>query len=456
MKKETQSTPFSISRVFHILMVLCLFIGTQIMLPVNIGSRTIHLYYVELFLIVLFIGVAVTMLVKRQKPRFPILMWVLPCAFLVWFFILSAYRFFAFGDLTGGFINFRVLFFPIIFFLIVKQLRIEKKDLLFSLLLFVTVMNIYQVASLFIVHSFRTVLALKNINIYLCFMLAMLPLLFFMLKTLSYPVKAVHILMQSLLVFNILCILVFSFFSGSRLNVVILPVSFFLGGMAVFGFNWRSVVRLCALCLAFIIISGTVISANLYDARYNVARTYAEIFEAIGIRIPEDSPLPDTENTDADLSTDAVDSGITQDAKTNAMASNSMRQLLWEKSVQHIKDSPFWGRTSIDIEIEMMFAGATEPVKVIQSPHNFILEIWLALGLPGLILYGVILLTVMLSILRKQTRWSGRIMLLTILFSLFGFSFFQPLVTCYFAISFLLWLVLYLFEGKTCDEILSF
>jgi len=457
MKNETRSLPISLARAFHVLTVFFVLLGTQFILPVNVLGRTVYLYYVEFLLVALFIGVAVTLLVKRQKPCLPLVLWVLPCIFIIWFFVLTAYRFFNFGDITGGFINFRVLTFPILFVLLLKQLKIAKKDLLFGIFLFATVMNIYQVGSIFISHSFRTVLALKNINIYLCFMLTLLPLLFFMLKTLSHPAKAVRILMRSLLVFNILSILVFTFFSGSRLTVVILPLSFFLGGLAVFGLHRCAFLKLGALFLAFIIISGTIMTLNLYDARYNVGRTYAEVFDILSIETPEKKPSSESENKDPSQNTESenTDSDNTdpvQDAKINVTESNSMRDLLWKKSVEYIKESPFWGRTSIDVEIEMTFFGKTEPVKVTQSPHNFILEMWLALGLPGLILYGTIILTVLIFILRKKTGIGGKIALFTILFPLFGFSFFQPLVTCYFAISLLLWLVLYLFEENEPEE----
>ncbi len=449
MNKTTKQSPVPFTRLFHILIVFFALVGTQFMLPINLLGRTIFLYYVEPLLIALFLGTLVYMLVKRQKPVFTTLEWLLPSLFVLWFFVLTAYRFLAFGDLTGGFINFRVLTFPILLVLILKQLKAEKKDVFYGILLFATGMNLYQVISIFIARSFRTVLALKNINIYLCFMLALLPLLLMMLKNFRHKSGAVETFMKAVLVFNIISILVFSFFSGSRLTIVIIPVTFVVAFFLVFGFSGKTFLRLFTLLLIFIVIASTVLTLDVYDSRYNVSRTYAEVFSLLKIEMPVKAPSADPGQTDTD-ETDKKDP-VKEDplgAETNVADSNSMRDLIWAKSIEYIKASPFWGRTTIDVEFEMNFAGLDEPVKMVQSPHNFILESWMALGLPGLLLYSVIVLAVTLAILLKKIKLSDKILLFTVLFAVFGFSFFQPLVTCYFAVSLILWFAFFLFYEK--------
>lgn len=447
MKKSTQLHSFQLSRLFPILIVFFTLMGTQFMLPLDLMGRTIYLYYAEILMAALFAAVMLYMLIKRQKPVFTTMQWLLPAAFIVWFVILTAYRFVTFGDLTGGFINFRVLIFPILLVLALKQLNASKKDIMYGIFLFATVMNIYQVCSVFISHSFRAVLALQNINIYLCFMLAVLPLLFMMLKHFTHKSKTLCILMRILLVFNILSILVFTFFSGSRLAIAVLPISFVAAFLLIFGFSGKAFLKLGALLLAFIVVVTVVLSCNTYDSRYNVSRTYAEVFSALNIRLPDKNPAPAPDpDTPAVPDTEKPDVSDQIAVENNVSDSNTMRELLWEKSIAHIKESPFWGRTSVDVEIEMNFIGLDTPVKVIQSPHNFILEGWMALGLPGLLLYGAIIITAIISILRKKIKLSAKITLFVILFAVFGFSFFQPLVTCYFAISLILWFVLYLYS----------
>jgi hypothetical protein len=135
-------------------------------------------------------------------------------------------------------------------------------------------------------------------------------------------------------------------------------------------------------------------------------------------------------------------------AEANVIDSNMMRKLLWKKSVDYIKKNPIFGKPSNDIEIEMYFYGREDAVKIIQSPHNFVLEIWLALGLPGLIIYFIIIakeiLVVSKSNLSKNKKYNFLLALIVIL----GFSFFQPLFTSYFVIAILFFLNIYIYEEE--------
>lgn len=430
--------PFSqLTRLLPVLLIFFTLMGTQFSVSLHITNRTVYVYLAEVIMLISSVAVMVSMLIKGQSQAFRFPQWLLTAAMIAWFFILTAYRYFTFGDLTGGFIIFRVLMLPVVFVLSLRHLNMSKTHIVWGIFLFVTAINGHQMFSLFQTASFRTVQALQNINIYLCFMLAALPFLLVMLRQLYFSSKALRILMGALLAWNILTILVFAFFSGSRLAAALLPLCFFSAFWLVFGFSKKAFLSLGALVLAFVVILGTVLSCDLYDSRYNVSRTYTEVLHALHAELPGDFAQPDNGSSDVDDQTAA---------ENNVADSNTMRKLLWQTSLNHILKSPFWGRTSVDVEIEMSFVGSQTPVKVIQAPHNFILEGWMGLGLPGLLIYGAILLLAILPILRRKTPLCQKLLLFVTLLAVFGFSFFQPLVTCYFAISLILWLSLYLYR----------
>ncbi len=460
-----EKTGISVVRLLHILIVLFSLLGTQFVFPVNILSRTIYLYYVEIFLFCVLVIVSIITLKKRKGNLLKRTEGVLFALFIVWFFLLTVYRYVSSGNVTGGFIVFRVLTFPILLVWMLRQMNTNKNDILFGVLLFITSMNIYQVYSIFITRSFRTVYALKNINIYLCFMLAALPLLFMMLKQLKFSSKVICGFVTIIIPFNILTILVFSFFSGSRIAVVILPIVFFCSFLLTNGFNKKSLVRLGGLVVSFALLVSIILQCNIFDAKYNVTRTWFEVLNTLGVQLSftdiDERNVQDTENstwTDGGENEegfveneDSTNNGFSEfgysEVENTVIDSNNMRYKLWKQSIEYIKESPFWGRTSIDIEVEMNFAGYATPVKIIQSPHNFILEGWLALGFPGMIIYGIIIAITVISIMRKRIKASIKANMFIVLFVIFGFSFFQPLVTCYFAISLILWFNLYL-----CNE----
>lgn len=463
----------SVVRLLHVLLVLFSLWGTQLLFPINILGRTIHLYYVEIFLLCILMLVSILTIKRKKGIVIKKTEGLILGAFIVWFFILTVYRYVFFGNITGGFIVFRVLVFPILLVWMLRQMNAYKSDVLFGILLFTTSMNAYQVYSVFIVGSFRTVLALKNINIYLCFMLAMIPVLFMMVKQIRYTSPIISVIVKSIISFNVLTILVFSFFSGSRLSVVVLPSVFFVSFFVTYGINKSSLIKLGIVIVSFVLVVTTILRYNVFDSRYNVARTWFEVLNSVGIHFSlgdiQDKNESETENSswqdeekidnnvdENDILIDNNFDEFTQSVVDNNVTdSNNMRYKLWKQSIKHIKESPLWGRTSIDIEVEMNFAGYDTPVKIIQSPHNFILEGWLALGLPGLLLYGFILFTTTISILRKKIKASIKVNVILVLFVIFGFSFFQPLVTCYFAISLLLWLVLYLFKENELVSVKS-
>lgn len=153
----------------------------------------------------------------------------------------------------------------------------------------------------------------------------------------------------------------------------------------------------------------------------------------ITVDVPDDEPQAD--GTKSDL----------EQAQINATDSNSMRSEVWKKSVEHIRENPIFGRGNTDIVFYVNFVGIDEPVKFAQSPHNFILEMWLALGLPGMLIYLAAVAITAIKILFGKYTVTQKINFTLILLSVFGFSFFQPLVTSYFAVSCILWISVYLF-----------
>lgn len=402
---------------------------TQFMLPLTVAGKTMYLYHVEFFVILLFLAACVHLLVKREKVNLRVTEFVLLGLFLLWFLVLTVYRYLDSGNITGGFIVMRVMVFPIVLVLLFRQYRVSRKSVFAGLLLFVTCVNVYQIISLFrTVHSFRQLKGLQNINIYLCFTLAALPMIISFASSYKNSCKWKCSLAKVVAYFNIFAIICFSLFSGSRIAGIMCPVvgigSFFLAN----GISKKSVVSfLIVLALLTVLICG-ILLLDVYDARIDFFRTAGPVISA------------------ADINVSSMGSGgELQETGNSVTDSNSMRGALWEKSIAYIKENPIFGRSSIDIDCEMHFSGSKEPTKIVQSPHNFILEMWLSLGLPGMLLYLLMVGLCALKILFGKMAASRKGLYLLTMFAVFGFSFFQPLVTSYFAVSLILWFAMYIF-----------
>lgn len=403
---------------------------TQFLLPVSIAGTTIYIYYIEVFIIAMFLIALINIIVKKAKINLKKreLLWLI--LFIGWFALVTVYRFITTGDLTGGFINFRVLIFPIILLLIFRQYNVNTKNIFYGVFAFIACINIYQIISLiFYAKSFRQIKGLGNINIYLCFALAVLPLL------IGYIKKSKSKVLKTIAVLNIAVIILLSLFSGSRIGVIITPVISVISYFAVNKFNKKSVVIFIASLASLTVVISAIFVAGIYDAKYNFFRVGGPVFDVFNITVDVPDDEPQADGTKSDL----------EQAQINATDSNSMRSEVWKKSVEHIRENPIFGRGNTDIVFYVNFVGIDEPVKFAQSPHNFILEMWLALGLPGMLIYLAAVAITAIKILFGKYTVTQKINFTLILLSVFGFSFFQPLVTSYFAVSCILWISVYLF-----------
>ncbi len=416
-----------------VFLTFLILLSTQILMPISFMGKTLYLYAVELCIALIFAVVAVRLIFKKEKLNFSVKQLILPAAFAAWFVVLTVYRFFFESSISGAFIIVRVMFFPIIMLFILKQLKISKKYICYGITAFMTYINIYQAVSVPIKKSFRYIVGLKNINIYLCFALAMLPLLFSFIFKDEGTDKAERIITKAAAWFNLLVISCISLFSGSRLALLLYVVIMLLCCAINFKKEKGVIKKIIALLLAVLLLAFLIVLIKPYDAVYNFSRSSGIDLSSIsfnqgsaGIEPPQDEELMDEAN------------GVTD--------SNNMRLALWTKAISYIKENPIFGRYTVDIECDFVFAGTNEPVKISQSPHNFILEMWLAFGLFGMLLYLAMLGIAALKIFKIKACFGQKVNFLLGMVAIWGFSFFQPLVTCYFAISLLLWLYIYIFS----------
>lgn len=420
---------------------LCL-LFTQFVQPLSLGGSTMHIYVVEYFLIGLFCAACVHILIKKQKVQLSLLEFVLLALFAVWFVALTGYRYVYAGTITGGFIVFRVLVFPIVLALLLRQYRIEKKTVALAVFFFLTLVNLYQIYSLFgVSHSFRQIKGLKNINIYLCFALAALPMLIGFLADFKSECRYKTVAVKAMGIFNVLATLCFSLFSGSRIAVCLCPVIATVSYFLMNRISWKTVKVFLIMTASVVVLVGSIIALNIYDAEYNFYRVTDTMFPKLHLeeRIDHVVSPGDKEEPEEEINE------VQESANQNAVDSDNMRSVLWEKSIYYIRQNPVFGRHTIDIDAEFAFGDTGEVQLIIESPHNFILEMWLALGLPGMLIYLLMIALCAFKVLLSKLSISRKVNFLLVMLSIWGFSFFQPLVTCFFAVSLMLWLSMYLF-----------
>lgn len=414
------------------ILTFIIFLTTQFILPLNLGGRVLHIYYVEIFILILTILALLDIVIHKKKINLKKSYYIPLIVFVIWFAFLTIYRFILFHDITGGFIIFRVLFFPWCLFLICKQYKLENKYLLLALILFMLFINFEQIYKLvFVNKSFRGLTALKNINIYLCFSSALTPIL--ISSSNSYTTKdgKFYYFIKSVIFINLLLISIFSLLSGSRIGIIMFPLVFSGSYFLINKFSIKTILKYLGFVLVVSGLIFTIIHYSIFDSKKNIDRATESVNTII---------IDKETDTDND-----VEHSIKDTNNNTVVDSNNMRNLIWKNSINYILKSPFFGRTSVDIEFEMFYANLTTPVKMVQSPHNFILEMWLALGLPGLVIYMFMILFLLFKILKSNLKVSNKLNFMLSMFAIFGFSFFQPLVTCYFVISLLLWLILFIY-----------
>ena len=388
--------------LFSLIIFLCLVL-TQFSVRFNLGHNYVNIYYAE-FLNLLLIGFcSIYIIMHKEKINFKAYFSIFLLLFIIWFGYLTIYRFYVFHTITGGLIVFRNLVFPIFLYLSLKYFNISKKNILNSILLFITFINIYQIYNLFFVkNSFRTIGGLQNINIYLCFVISSITLIFYYYKKIEDY--------YSNLKFN------FSIFSGSRLALLMILIVPILSYFILYKFNLKSLKYFMLFLLSILFILTLIIKINLYDAKYNFTRAVPKNIDEFIYKI-----FPDKVKKSKKIIDDSIPQVIIE---TNVVESNSMRTQLWKKSIEYIKKDPIHGKLNIDIDIDFKFQGTEKNSKIIQSPHNFILELWLSFGLPGMIIYLGILVIMFLEITHKNVILAKKILFTIFTFSLFSFSFF--------------------------------
>lgn len=436
-------------------LLFLIFLLTQFMYPLNLGGRTIYIYYVEIYIIILCLISFCDILFNKKKIEFNKITMVI-LIFLLWFVIASIYRYFVYHDITGGFIIFRVLFFPLLLILLLRQYSIDKKYILISLILFVFFINLYHIYDLIIINnSFRSAQTLKNLNIYLCFTISSIPIMLFYLR--EYKSEKLSFNVIKLIVFiNIILITIFSILSGSRMGLLLCPFVVFFSYFLIYKISKKSILLFIGLVSIVFVSIASIIYFNLYDSRENVFRSVEPIIKIFADESKIAKKLEPIENIESNISEnnniiiDNKDSDSTiisniDEQNSSVTDSNNMRLSLWEKSIYYICKSPIFGIGSTDIDIDMYFSNLTEPVKLIQSPHNFILEMCIAFGLPGMFIYLFIIVISIIKVFHQKIDIYNKFNFLLSLVSILGFSFFQPLVTSYFAISILMWINYYIY-----------
>lgn len=433
-------------RYLPILMIVVTLVLTQYLIPINVGSKKIYIYYTEIFIILLCIVTFIDTIKNKKKLKLDKKYILYLLAFIIWFIILTIYRYVFYQTLTGGFIIFRVLFFPIVLCILFKQYDINKKDILFALLLFISIINLYQIYSLiFVSNSFRVIGALKNINIYLTFVVSSTPMMItYLLKSKDFYKSVVfRRTISILIILNIILITTFVFLSGSRLAILIYPVVSILSFFFNYKFNKRSIIKFLSIFIVSMVLIFTIVGLNLYDSKSNFSRSFNPIITTLKLNNIFNSS--GTNNNKEENNSETKEGEDSKEENISIIDSDNMRTKLWEKSIYYIKQNPIFGKSSVDIDIEMKFVNSDETTTVIQVPHNFILEMWLGLGLPGMIMYLFLIGYLVLKVIKKNINLNLKMNFMLTLFSILAFSFLQPLVTCYFVISMLFWFNFYLY-----------
>lgn len=423
-----------INNKFSILIVIVLLL-TQYICAIDFGGRILHIYYVEFLLLLIWFGIFIKLIIAKKnifnvKYKYLILT---AASFIVWFIILMVYWYFINKNIVGLFIVFRIIILPLILLFLFDFYKVSKKYILTGLIVFLSIINLHQIFDIIILQqSFRKLDSLQNINIYLCFFIILIPTLLHTIKKsnelfVGYSKKINYIILTNIFVGTIISLL-----SGSRLVFILLPVVFLTSYLNNYKVLFASTKKIFIFSLTLFITCFMLYLFNINDAKNSLSRSTNQIFDILNI----------FKNDSKSLSEDSVPVIVTN----NITDSNTMRDMLWAKSIETIKHNIIFGQGKIDVEIDMIFQNdINHPVKFIQPSHNFVLEIWLCFGIVGLAIYFAMILCLLYLVLFNNNLFTSKVNYILSLMAVYGFSFLQPLITSWFAISITFWLINYLY-----------
>lgn len=364
-------------------------------------------------------------------------------AFITFFIFLLIYWSFTLENLNGVYKLFRTIMLPIIIVFIPTVFKINKRQLILSIIIFLTYISKSQIKRLYFGSSFRELTGLGNINIYLCFIIMILPILINVLSNLNKTNKIFYWIGNIIIWINITLSAIISLLSGSRISFVLYPLVFFLSFFNNFKIRKKTILSFIVFSLLIGFFCTLAYRRDYNGARDSINRSFFTIVEkssVINFMIGK-FKLPDT---------------IPSRAGTNAINSDLMRKNIQENTIKTIKENFLFGVGNTDIKFKATFIDIENfYLDMVQSPHNFILELLISIGIIGLAFYLYMIINIILIIIKKHKNDKKEITnFFLIIGSTYFYSFYEPLITVQLAISFIFWIIIAIYFNKEKEPVI--
>lgn len=288
-----------------------------------------------------------------------------------------------------------------------------------DILLMLSMTNFFQlIIGLFIYGGLRASFLLENIMVYIFLVAVTLPLLFIFLN------RSQNKLAKFAIYSNIIVGVTFVSLSGSRAGVLLIwGILFSCFIMNLIVYKREMLKKFAVILLGTVCLAGVLYATNAMNARESVNRA------SFSYNIGEEQLDAVEQNPESSQSKDIIE---------EIRQSDFLRSALWEKSVAEIIKSPVVGTGVVYFECTY------GPIVLQQGSHNIVMEVWLTFGLIGLVVYGLLYLSVVIYLIRKMVKGKNKAIPAMYLLSMcgaFALALLQPLMVMLLPNMFL-WLVL--------------
>ncbi len=426
-RKKSKFVIFMNNNLIAIILSLII-IGTTFynFIPRKINTLIIYLPQI----ILLIYGIEVLRLIKSQiyKPskrsKYVLLLSIL---FIIYYLVITIYRY------TNGFNAFQsnyiasIYISSLVLYFLIDSKIINTFNIFRKLLIISSLINFAQLFISYQLSSVRFSYLLLNINVYNVAMIVMMPYFIYFVMYQGEIIR--NKIWIGICWLNIFFSIFFVISSGSRSGLYLLIFTI----LSCLILNFRNnIYRSLKSMLPFLLIALAITllyQINFLDLRKNMARQFISITAITDVgSFPGFNP----EDTTA--------------IKEEISGSDSVRSYLWAESLHEIEKNPLFGtgKTLFIVEYDKKF--------VFQGAHNVFLELSLAFGIIGMLLYFSILaipLTAMFSFqLHKKNResWIRFSVFLISVLCLFVSSMVEPVLSMSFPVI-LAWLFIGLAEN---------
>jgi len=229
--------------------------------------------------------------------------------------------------------------------------------------------------------------------------------------------------------------------SGSRLNALLVPLVV-LASLVIFARGAAMKVVLPYVLVPVLALSALFVAQGYSEVvKYGVTRSpgFSAILDngrqpgATNPTMPTPTPTPTPAPTAIAPDPTAPNPASSKEESTQ------VRQTIWTEAINDIRSSPLFGPGYRQYQVNY---STTDTRPVVVPPHNFVLELALAYGLIGLLMWLSLMTAPLLQAWRRGPRDSvASALTVTALGFAFTTSFFQPLMVnptilffCFFAI----------------------